>query len=71
MIVKFYLIKKEIKVNYNQVKEVLRSSNRYDGITIIFRVSVGDKKYTFRIDKFDTEFINFLKAKVNYRISNN
>ncbi|WP_123912114.1 hypothetical protein [Flavobacterium sp. AJR] len=60
-----------MKVNYNQVKEALISSNRYDGTTIRFRVTVGDKKYTFRIDKFDTEFTNFLKAKVNYRISNN
>ncbi|OUL60307.1 hypothetical protein B8T70_21150 [Flavobacterium sp. AJR] len=71
MIVEFYLIKKEIKVNYNQVKEALMVSNRYEGINIRFKIIIDDKKYTFRINKFDTEFTDFLQSKVNYRISKN
>ncbi|WP_264566854.1 hypothetical protein [Flavobacterium sp. N3904] len=65
MLIKFYILKKEIIINYNQIIEIRDCYDRYIGSNIRFKIKHVDKLIVFRIKTSDNELKKFLRCKVS------
>lgn len=69
VILKFYLLNKELRVFYNEIREIVIYHTIYEGVMTKFVIINNNKKIVFRINKSDKEFINLLRLKTNLQIN--
>jgi len=68
MEIEFYLLKKTIFVNYEDIIEIKPLWDSGLGSNLRFRIKTNNKNYTFRVRFQDDEFFNLLEEKTKKNI---
>lgn len=69
VLINFFLIKKKIEINYDEIIKLKSYSNTYEGVVFRIIIKHKNKKYSIRTKFYDEEFVDFLKAKTGLEIN--
>lgn len=65
MCVNFYILKKKLIINYDQIIELKECHDRFIGSNTRFQIKHLGKSITFRIKTSDIELKNYLKIRIS------